>query len=50
MHHINRFIVKADETNHTIKKRQLYHELSGLLIGDPYGIRTRECMRERHVS
>ncbi len=21
-----------------------------ILIGDPYGIRTRECMRERHVS
>ena len=30
------------------KKTQ--HALCNFLVGDPYGIRTHECMRERHVS
>ncbi len=35
-------------TNYKIKKTQ--PALCNFLVGDPYGIRTHECMRERHVS
>ena len=32
------------------KKVNVIRLLSFCLIGDPYGIRTRECLRERQMS
>ncbi len=40
--------------SYRIKKAMYFGEVHGIafpiLYGDPCGIRTRECMRERHVS